>query len=73
MQKNFCTVNILRFLENSLCIGTLESVFRAIVNRLRVYPPSLWQSGGLEGLPAVIMAGWTEFFGEEVVVARIKI
>ena len=40
-----------------------------------------WRSGGLEGLsavimadlPAVIMAGWPEFFGEEVIVARIKI
>ena len=21
-------------------------------------PPSLWRSGGLEGLPAVILAGW---------------
>jgi len=24
-------------------------------------------------LPAVILAGWTEFFREEVIVARIKI
>jgi len=36
-------------------------------------PPSLWRSGGLEGLPAVILAGWREFFGEEVIVLKIKI
>jgi len=29
--------------------------------------------GGVEGLSAVIMEGWPEFFGEEVIVARIKI
>jgi len=27
----------------------------------------------IEGLSAIILAGWPEFFGEEVVVARIKI
>jgi len=26
----------------------------------------------MEGLPAVILAGWPEFFGEEVIVARRK-
>ena len=31
--------------------GLLESVFRAVVNRSRVYPP-------LAGLPAVILEGW---------------
>jgi len=36
-------------------------------------PPSLWRSGGLEGLPAVILAGWPEFFNEEMIVARLKI
>jgi len=29
--------------------------------------------GGLEGLSAVILAGWRELFGEEVIVAKIKI
>jgi len=29
--------------------------------------------GGLEGLSAVFLEGWTEFFREEVIVARIKI
>jgi len=32
------------------CIGLLQSVFRAIVNRSRVYPP-------LAALPAVFVAG----------------
>jgi len=49
------------------CIGLLQSVFRAIVNRSRFYPPLAGLpavflvrrlSGGLEGLPAVIVAGW---------------
>jgi hypothetical protein len=26
-----------------------------------------WRSGGLEGLPAVILEGWNEIFGEEVI------
>ncbi len=49
------------------CIGLLESVLSAIVNRSRACPPQADLSaiilarrfcGGLEGLPAVILAGW---------------
>jgi len=56
------------------CVGLLESAFRAIVNRSRACPP-------LAGLPAVILVrqfcggleSWSEFFGEEVVVARKRL
>ncbi|RLB25464.1 MAG: hypothetical protein DRG66_08000 [Deltaproteobacteria bacterium] len=49
-------------------IGLLESVFRAIVNRWRVYRPLAGLPavflvrrfcGRLEGLPAVFVAGWS--------------
>jgi len=48
------------------CVGLLESVFGAIVNRSRVYPPLFlsavfvaeWWSGGLKGLPAMFVEGW---------------
>jgi len=69
----------LMFCRIPKCLGLLESVFRAIVNGLRVYPPGglarhlcgglarrfscppfLWRSGGLEGLPAMFVAGWPQ-------------
>jgi len=49
------------------CIGLLASIFRAIVNRPKVYPPLEGLSaaflvrrfcGGLEGLPAMFVEGW---------------
>jgi hypothetical protein len=39
-------------------IGLLESVFRAIVNRLRACPPLLWRVYPLFFLSAVFMAEW---------------
>ena len=63
-------------------LGLLKSVFRAIVNRSRACPPQAdlpavilvrRLCGGLEGLSAVFLEGWPEFFGEEVIVLKIKI
>jgi hypothetical protein len=49
MQKKFCTVQyILAFTGFLNKIGLLESVFRAIVNKSRVYPP-------LAGLSAIFL------------------
>jgi hypothetical protein len=56
MQGNLRVVQyIFAFTE----IGLLESVFRTIVNRSRVYPPLAdLPAVFVEGLPAVILAGW---------------
>ena len=60
----------------SECIGLLESVFRAIVNRSKVYPPLAGLSAVfLEGSPDVFLVrrlcggleDWNEFFGVEVI------
>jgi hypothetical protein len=49
MRKDYCIVQyILFFTEFPSAFGLLESVFRAIVNSSRVYPP-------LAGLPAVFL------------------
>jgi hypothetical protein len=49
MQKNFCAVQyFLAFTEFPTAFGLLESLFRAIGNRSRVYPP-------MAGLSAVIL------------------
>ena len=58
-------------------IGVPEPTFRVIVNRSRACPPLAGLPavilvrhfcGGLEGLPAITLAGWPEFFVEGVIV-----
>jgi len=53
--------------------GGVAGLSAVILVRHFSCPPSLWRSGGLEGLSAVFLAGWPEFLGEEVIVAKIKI
>jgi hypothetical protein len=55
-EEFLCSPILFGFYRIPNCIGLLESVFRAIVNRSRVYPP-------LAGLPAVFLEGWPRFFG----------
>jgi len=78
MQKNFFVGQYyFVFCRIPCCVGGLEEVFRAIVNRSRVYPPQA-------GLSAVILvrrlcggvADWKaclRLFVEGVIVARRKI
>jgi len=47
-----CSPILFGFYRIPYCDGLLESAFRAVVNRSRVYPP-------LAGLPTVILEGWS--------------
>jgi len=59
----------------SLCVnqkGFTRRHYGGLARRLSC-PPSSWRSDGVADLPAVIMDDCPEFFGEEVIVARIEI
>jgi len=64
------------FTEFPNAFGLLESVFRAIVNRLRSCPPcflsavfmAVWRA-----CTPFFLADWPEFFGQEVIVEKITI
>ena len=42
-----------------------KNTYLGMPARRPFYPPSFWRTGGLEGLPAVHLAGLTPFIGSQ--------